>query len=513
MLMEESRSVRSSKNIISGFALKTVLILLAFVSKTVFVKVFGVDMLGINGLFANVIAILCLADLGFSTAMTYCYYKPIAENNHEKIAQLNQFYRKVYNVIAVGITVIGITLMPFLKHIINLDHEIEHIYIYYLLTLATTVASYLMVYKSTVLYAYQQSYLITRYDLIISTIKTTVQIVLMIITRNYIVFLFASIVFALANNIVVSKVADKNYPFINEKVSPLDMHEKKGIFDNLGSVFLYKMSSVLMNSTDNIIISKIVGTVSVGYYSNYLTVVNLVSGYVSIAFTSLTASIGNVMAKDSKEKQFNIFKDVQMISMWMTVVLPPCLYVLIDSFISIWLGKSFVLDGMTTIAVSINFFLLCILNPIWMFREAAGIYQKTKYVMLVCALLNIVLSIALGMLMGLSGVLFASAISRLLTYVWYEPIILFRDFFQKSAKDFFTSSIGITLLSAAVTGLLYFINSLISLNGVFGFIVSGLACFVAANAVFVGCFFRNKHFREVLIRGFELLKMFKGKTA
>ncbi|MCD7872607.1 MAG: hypothetical protein LUG21_04790, partial [Clostridiales bacterium] len=197
--MGESRSINSGKNLISGFLQKTVTLILTFASKTVFIYVFGVEMLGINGLFANVISLLSLADLGFSTAMTYSYYKPAAENDYNKISALNRFYKKVYLCIAGCITVIGLALIPFLKYIINLQQEVEHLYLYYLLTLAATVVSYLFVYKTTVLYAYQQNYIVAKYNMIINLIQLLVQIAFMLALKNYIVYLIISILFNLIN--------------------------------------------------------------------------------------------------------------------------------------------------------------------------------------------------------------------------------------------------------------------------------------------------------------------------
>lgn len=493
-----------------GFLNKTFTMLLSFVSRTVFIKVFGVEMLGINGLFSNVLAFLCLADLGFSTAMTYSYYKPIADNDTEKIAALNQFYKKVYICIAAGITVIGFALIPFLKYIINLEQEVDHLYIYYLLTLANTVVSYLFVYKTTVLYAYQEGYVVTKYNMIMSTASAIAQIAAMLLLKNYIVYLCIAVAFTFINNVYVSYIADKRYPYIKQK-SKLKIEEKKSIFENIGSVFLYKVSSVLMTSTDNIIISKLIGTVVVGYYSNYLTVVNMISSYITILFNSFTASVGNLMVKESSEKQYKIFKNIQMISAWCCVVICSCVAALINDFITVWIGEGFLIDNLTVIAVIVNFFLLCILNPIWIFREAVGIYRKTKYIMVVCAVINVVLSIVLGKLIGLSGVILASAISKLLTYIWYEPVILFKNFFKKSPMKFFASAIGITILTASVAALLIYITGLISLEGITGFILKGIICFVISNVIFLIVFFKNKYFRDIIIRGLNLLKGFFGK--
>lgn len=510
--MSESRSVKSTKTVFSGFISNTVSAVLSFVLKTVFIKVFGVDMLGINGLFANILAILSLADLGFNTAMAYSYYKPIAEQDHAKIAALNQFYKKVYSVIALVVALVGVALIPFLKYIINLDREIEHLYLYYILTLANTVVSYLFVYKSTVINANQQGYVVTNYNMLMNLLSSVVQIAVIVVTKNYIAYLCVIILFTIINNLYISHVADRLYPYIKEK-HPLPKGEQKNIFKNLNSVFLYKLSSVMLNSTDNIIISRMIGTVSVGYYSNYLTVINLINAYVNIAFSSLTASIGNLMVKDTPEKQYRIFKNVQIISAWFSMVIAACVYTLINDFIVIWLGESFLLDDLTVAAIGLNFFLGCILYPIWIFREAAGIYRKTKYIMVICAVLNIALSVLMAHYIGLAGVLFASALSKLLTYIWYEPIVLFRDYFKKSAFKFFLPALGITGLTAAMCFLLRLLCSQISISGVAGFIVKGVVCFVLANLLYLLLFFKNKYLRDVLKHAKQVLFSVRKRKA
>jgi len=509
--VSENRSVKSTKNMLSGFLSKICNMLLAFIARTVFIKAFGVEILGINGLFSNVLAFLCLADLGFSTAMTYSYYKPIAENDTRKVAALNQFYKKVYLCIAAAITVVGLALIPFLKYIINLEQDIDHLYLYYLLTLANTVASYLFVYKSTVLYAHQESYIVTKYNMIISVASNIAQIAVMLLLKNYIVYLCVAVVFTLINNFWVSYAADKQYPYIKQK-SRLDSESKKGIFVNMGSVFLYKVSSVLMNSTDNIIISRLIGTVVVGYYSNYLTVINMISSYITILFNSFTASVGNLMVKEKAEKQYKIFKDIQLVSAWCCMVVCSCVFALINDFIAVWIGDRFIIDNLTVIAVIVNFFLLCLLNPIWIFREAAGIYRKTKYIMVICAILNVFLSIALGKVMGLSGIIFASALSKLLTYIWYEPIILFKNFFKKSPMNFFMSSLIIILLTAGTSAMLFYIKDFITMEGTVGFILKGLLCFALSNIVFILAFCKNKYFQDVVNRVISLLKGFLKRS-
>ena len=507
----ESRSVKSSKTAFFSITAKTLDLLIAFVTRTLFIKIFGVGLLGVSGLFTNVISILALADLGFGTAMTYSYYKPIADNDYEKIAQLNRFYRKVYNVIAVAVLVIGLALTPFLKYIINLKEPIDHLYLYYIITLSNTVVSYLFVYKSSVINAHQEGYLISRITMILNIAFSILRILVMVFTKNYAIYIALMTVSTLVNNLYVSHLANKRYPYIKKCNTDLPKEERSGIFKNVGSAFLYKVSSVLMNSTDNILISKIVGTEIVGFYSNYLTIINTISAYVSIVFYSLTASIGNVIAKESNEKQYSTFREVQIMSYWFAIVVSSCVYVLIDSAITVWLGNTFLLDGLTVIAIAVNFYLACVLYPIWIFREAAGLYRKTKYIMIICALINVGLSILLGKLIGLSGILFASAISKLLTYVWYEPIVLFRDYMKDSAKKYFLPVIFVTAVTVGVSFVLRYVVKIMPVSGIIGFIINGIICFAISNIVFLIIYGRNPYFKALLNRGKALLSGFLGR--
>lgn len=498
--MANSRTEKSTRTAAANFLNSTLSKLLAFVSRTAFIHVFGRAMLGLNGLFANVISLLCLADLGFGTAMAYSYYKPIAENDKGKIAALNKFYGKVYLVIAAAVAIAGVAFVPMLDSFINLDREIEHVYLYYAIAVSNTVCSYLFAYKQTLINAHQHGYIISRYTAVISTISTVVQIAIMYITKNYIAYLLVGIAGTIATNIVVSRKADKLYPYIKESHNELSREDKKGIFNNMGSIFLYKLSSVLINSTDNLLISKMVNTVAVGDYSNYLTPINMLNGYANIAFYSFTASLGNMMVSDGKEKQYRVFKILQSLSAWFGIVLCSCTFALINDFMVIWLGESYLTDNLTVCAICANFLLSCLLYPIWVYREAAGIYLKTKYIMVITAVLNIALSILMGKWLGMSGILFASAISKLLTYVWYEPVILFRDHFEKSPMDFFVNLTSTILISCFAGFGLRYLAQLIPITGIPGFIVKGVVCFAVANAFYLLLYFKNPYFRELLAR-------------
>lgn len=457
----ESRTKNSLKNIIFSFGYQFVTLILGFVNRSVFIWTLGVSYLGISGLFSDILNMLSLADLGFGVALTYSMYKPLAERDYTRLAALTNLYRKVYLIIALAVTVLGLSLVPFLKYLINLPHSIPYIKLYYVMYLANTVASYLVIYKTSILTADQKEYILNKYRSIFSILQTLFMTIFLLITHNYFIYLLVQVLFTYAQNFYCSKVAEKKYPFINKHIK-MPLSEVKEIFKNLYSVFLYKVSGVLLNATDNTIISVMIGTSMVGYYSNYSMITSKLINLVNTIFYSLTASLGNLVVKGKAKRRYQIFLAMQSVSNIFSTFCITCLTLLLQDFIKIWLGKGYLLNNIVLLAIIINFYLGIILLPIWVYREATGLYQQTKYVMVLTAIINLALSVILAKKIGIAGVLFSSAIARLVTYFWYEPVLLFKKYFSESSIVYF----ALILKNIAITVIICLLNYLIFKNWV-----------------------------------------------
>jgi O-antigen/teichoic acid export membrane protein len=411
-------------------------LVLSFVSRTIFLQILGVGYLGINGLFSDVLSMLNMAELGIGTAMTYSMYKPLAENDQETLAGLTHFYKQVYRIIAFVIAAIGVSLVPFLPYLVNLEKDIPHVEIYYLLFLAGNVASYFVVAKTTVLYADQKNYLILQHGAVWHTTEVLTMLLVLWLTKNYTLYLLTQLVFVYGRNFYMSHLATKYYPYLKQKIK-LPKEKTKSIFKDIGSSFLYKIANVLITATDNTLISVLVSTEMVGYYSNYYIIVGKLSNLIGTLFTSLIASLGNLIAKESEEKRYQVFQTMQSLSLIISTFCVTCLALLEDDFIRVWLGNAYVLSPLTLVAIVINFYFVIATKPVTAFREAAGLFRKTKYIMLWTAILNIGFSIVLGWILGLPGILLATSFSKLLTYFWYEPKLLFQDYFSKPCRLYF----------------------------------------------------------------------------
>lgn len=487
------RTQKSVRNISANILNQILTILFTFISRSVFIYVLGVEYLGINGLFTDVLSLLSMVDLGFNTAMVYSYYKPLANNDYKKMAALTCFYKKVYGIIAGTITVVGILIIPVLPYIVNTVTEVEHLTVYYLLSLGGVIVSYLCVYRTSILTADQKNYVLVRIRMVVDFIKTVLQVLLLLWFKNYILYLIINVLCGLFNNIYASYVAKKKYPFITQR-EMLDSSERKEIFDNIKSVFLYKVSSVLLNATDNIIISTLLGTIVVGYYSNYLMLQTKIGGIIAVIFTSFTASIGNLIVTEKEEKRYEIFKCEQVFSFILCGVVIPCFAGLANDFVNVWLGKEYMLAKPVVYIISLNLFLSCVLQPLWSYREATGMYVRTKWVMVCCALVNLVLSVLWGWYIGLAGILLAPAVARIVTYVWYEPKLLFEIYFNRPVKKYFKGLILNVAVVCLFSAIMVMISSYHLSRNWIELIIKGLVLFVLCVAGSIGLYRKTQGF-------------------
>ncbi len=506
--MGDNRVKKSAQNMVTGFAYHAITLILSFVSRTVFIQTLGDEYLGLNGIFTDVLSLLSMADLGFNTAMAYSFYKPLADRDEKQIASLVAFYKRIYNVIAIAVLVLGVACIPFLDYIIKTEEEIPNLVIYYLFSLANVVISYMFVYKTTLLTADQKDYKVVRIRIVTSLAKTVLQIAVLYIARDYIMYLAIGMILQIVNNVATTVKTEKEYPFIKDKklIGQVDKKVTAGIVNNMKSVFVYKLSGTLFSFTDNIIISMVINTAMVGIYSNYLMVSSKLLLIEQIIFSALTASIGNVIVKESAKKKYEVFSAMQSASFIFCGIITSVFGLMANDLVKVWLGESRMLDSVTVIAVTLNTYLTCVLQPLWVYRDATGLYTKTKYAMLAGAILNIVLSFVLGKAVGIAGIIFASAISRLTTYFWYEPKLLFKEYFDRGVGKYYLSLLANLLIVLVTTFLLGIVTKGFVVSGWGSLIVKGSVIGVVCSAVFMLAYARTEGFKIILDKVMQIIK-------
>ena len=267
----EGRTQKSARNMLVAMAMQLVAMILSFASRTVFAKLLATEYLGLSGLFTNIISVLSLSELGIGSVIIIHLYKPLAENDEEKVCRLMNFYRKAYTLIGFVVIACGVALMPFLDKFVKHDGSIPHLSFYFLLFVLRAASSYFFAYKRSLLTAAQQEYICSLVQQAFDVAMKVLQILFLWITRQYVAFLIVSIFTSLGSNLVLSCIVDRKFPQLKkQRKLRLDKAETKGMFKNVSSMMLHKIGNTVISSTDNILISAMIGIVYTGLYSNYI---------------------------------------------------------------------------------------------------------------------------------------------------------------------------------------------------------------------------------------------------
>ena len=436
--MEKSRTKNTLKNMGTGMIVQIVNKVMAFVVRTVFINILNVEYLGVNGLFTNILTILSFTELGIGTAIIFNMYKPVAEENVQKIKGLMKLYKKAYNIIGITVFVLGLLVIPFMDLIINEAPNIqENIIGIYILFLINTASSYFFTYKKSIISAYQQESVINKFDSIFYFIKSIFEIIFLVTTRNYIVYLIVGIVMTILQNMLISRKADKMFPYLKETdEEKLSRDEVKGIFKNVKSLVIYKFGSVIMNGTDNILISSMIDVKTVGLCSNYMLVINAVKNVLVTTLNGITASIGNLNAGTENSKKEEIYYQLIFINFWIYLFCAVAFMILLNPFIDIWLGDAYILDISVPIALSVSFFIEGLRMPSYTYRITMGLFEKGKATPYIGAIANIIFSIIFVKWFGVAGIFWGTCAAQLVSYVWIDPYLIYKYRFKESFSKF-----------------------------------------------------------------------------
>lgn len=465
MTMANSRT-RNSALIMFFLGIRQMLtFIFAFASRTVFIYVLGAEYLGLNGLFSNILQFLSLTELGIGSAIAYYLYKPLAENDLERINAIMKFYKQCYRAVGLAMIGLGCLLMPFLPHLVNLNQPIpDNLYLIYFLFICNSAFTYLFfAYKQALVTANQEHYKIEKINIAFTFINCIVDVLVLLVFRNFTVYLLAKVALVVVKNIVIARKIDREYPYLKERTgAKLQKFEIKNLFKDVYSVFVFNVGCVMMNSVANIIISVMLGTIIVGYYSNYILVVSSLTMIFNIIIKSFTAGIGNVMATESREKQYRVFKVLDLCAFAVFGLMTVGLFQVSNSFIRVWLGgydEAFILSQYAVFAISANFFMDSASQIIYSFRNGSGHFKAGRYLPLYGGLLNIVLSVILGKLIGLEGILLGPPVCKLLITTIPFFVFIGKDVFMKDSWTMLSSLLYKAMFIAFVNGLTWLVCS------------------------------------------------------
>lgn len=456
--MSESRTKNSVRNYSMNVVSQVTSILLSFIGRTFFIKLLGIEYLGVNGLFSNILSLLSLAELGVGTAVTYMMYQPIAENDKEKVAAYNNLFRQIYNCIGVFIFIVGLCFTPFIYDLIKERPNItENLHVIYILYLTNSSVSYFFTYKRSLLIAYQKEYINSKNIVQFAIIKDVLLIALLYAFRNFYIYLSAQILVTIASNFAISHKTNKLFPDI-VRLSPQKVPKSdiKVIIKNTFAMMCHKIGSVAVSGTGNIFISYFVGIATVGVYSNYVLLSNCARQIVGQGINSLTASFGNLVATSNKQDVYRIYKKIYFINFLLALSISVLFFAAVNPFVTIWIGGEYILERHCVLIIVVNsLFFYQIRVPSQIVINTYGLFWQIKWKSLVEAIINLLCSFIFtaGLKLGILGILLAALISNISTSLWWEPYIAFKEGMKVPIRHYFLELIrncfilGISLLT------------------------------------------------------------------
>ncbi len=493
------RIQKAGKNIIFGYVSNLVILLVNFIQRTVFIYVLGRTLSGVNGVYTDVLSVLSLTELGIGTALNYSLYKPVAERDIEKIKSYMRFYKKAYLTIAGVIAVLGIAISPFLKFILKNPGNLtlKELTLYYYLFLFNTVISYFVTYKYSLVNAEQKNYIQTNITTLTKLATATVQIAVLLLFRNFLFYLLAQSVVELLQKIFVTAYLNRLYPYLRDKdVRKLTAQETQVVATKTKALICHKVGDVARLQTDKIIISSFVSVDTAAVVDNYVYIITYVGNFVNIIFDSVISGFGNVVATESKERQYLLFKVYRFFACWLFGFGAVGFFHLLTPFIGgVWLhDEGWTLPRVTVALLVTDFYLKGGRTVLLNFKIASGLFEQDRFLPLVQGAVNLVVSVVLVMKIGVTGVYVGTLVSGILANL-IRPGIIYRVCFDKKAGVYFKDSlkyiIVILAVGAAITPIRHAVMGEVT---ILTFALMVVLITLLYNLVFLAVFHRTEEF-------------------
>ena len=504
---DQSRTKNSIRNAIFSIGGYAFTMILQLVGRRVFLMKLSSEYLGLSGLFYSILSMLALSELGIGTAIIYAMYKPVADDNKEKIKSLMALYKKLYTAIGVFILLVGICVTPFLQYMIKDMPDMKYIRVYFILYVFNSAFSYFCTYKRSLIICNQKEYISTSTTTIASMITRILQIVVLITTGSYMLYLVVQIIVTVMENLWISHIANKMYPYIKEKnIRPLEKEDVSSIKKNIAAMFAHKMGDVVVNTTDSVIISRILGLASVGLFSNYDLILSNILTISNKIIYSISASVGNLTASSEKKHSEEVLDNIVFLTYFFQCFITTTLIVIIQDFICLWVGKENLLENTVVIIFVANLYIATMRAPVIIFRNATGTFWNDRYKPVIESVANLIISIPLTFIMGIAGVKLGTIISTLTVAFWWEAYALYKYFFNKGVKGYLLKQLKLVCITAVCVVITYSVCELIHTVLIIQLILKGIICCIIPNVINIILFYKTSEFKFVQNKVMKVLR-------
>jgi len=492
---QNSRTAKSIKNSYVAMIFNFLNIIAQFVSRKIFLDYLGAEVLGLNMTVQNILQFLNLAELGISSAVSFTLYKPLRDGDTQIINEIITLQGQLYKRIAYFIILVSIVLLfffPFIFDKINLP--IWYAYAAFGVMLSPSLLSYFVNYKQIVLSASQQEYKIIYTFQTTKLIMVIVQsIVVYYLPKPYVWWLILQFSFSCLGSFFLHYITIKSFPYLENLALSFSKLRKKypDITKKIKQVFFHKIGGFVLGQSTPILIYAYTSLNGVALYGNYLIITSGIMYIINSVFSSVNAGIGNLVAENNRERICTVFHELFSIRFYISTSVFYGVMLLTPSFVSIWIGKEYILPFSSLMLMALIMFIGMIRWSIDSFIYAYGLFGDI-FSPLIEASINIVLSIVLGKIMGLNGVLLGALISLIIVICLWKPYYLFHSKLHEVGNSYIKMYILYAIafaISAVVTNYIFNINSSYLLTDIKSLIIRGGRVFIVFTCILFSLLF------------------------
>lgn len=424
------------RNSIYAMTLYVVLAVLGILIRQAFTRHLPIELLGLEGLFTNVIALLSIAELGISTVVSYGLYREIATKNEDEVNMLMSIYRYIYLIIGTLVALIGVILFFFLPWIVR-DNSIDWYYVQfvYVVQICTVLSTYFLAYRRTLFTADQKDYICVRIDLVCSFAANLIKFAAIIVWESYTMYALSALGFNILANLIISHRLGREYPFLHTvRVTIQDLRQRK-FFVDIKNFLIHKLSYLVYFGTDSIIISSFLGLRTAGLVANYVLLCDGVYKLLYKMLQGIIPSVANLVYTDDREKIYRVYRMLDFGYFLMGGYIACIYFIVLQPFVALFFGAEFLLNDAYVMALAVNVFLGMQFENAYNFRSTHGVFENDRGYMVLSAVTNLILSMILVQHLGVVGVMIGT-IAGLGFIVYGRVQFVFRVIFQRSMKEY-----------------------------------------------------------------------------
>lgn len=477
---------KSILNITVSIAFKLITMVMVIAVKRLLIRYCGNEVNGLNALYLSIVGFLAVAELGVGSAITFCMYRPIVEGDHDQVSALYQLFCRLYRIIGGVILLAGLCITPFIQYFARDYTQLNvNLHSTFVLMLISVVLTYLFSAKTSLINAYKNNYITTAISSGGLVLQYLLQIIVLTLTRSFEWYLVCRIIAVIAQWAITEGFTRKKYSSIISNRPKLNEQTRKEVVKTAKAMFMHKIGTLLVNTADSMIISAFVGVIALGYYSNYTTVLNTVSGLLTLVFTSLTSVVGHLYVQADHQTTRKYCEAFHLLNFLLGMVFFLGSYAIVDNLVEIFFGEGLTVEKQISFTIALNGFVQFMRRSVMLFRDATGTFYHDRWKPLAEGIVNVILSVLFVKWIGVTGVIAATIVTNLLVCHIVEPYVLYKNAFDESPKGYYLKNYGMIGLFALSMGLMHILmvdldNQWLELlaNGCISVGISGAVCLV-----------------------------------